>query len=81
MTFNHRQLNVMRRSLEELSAITSLDAGQQALLGDIRRALGIQTTIRATLGEGNITYLPVRVGEDAINHGDETARHVAGGHV
>lgn len=46
---NPAQYRTMLRTLEELSALTGLDAGQTALLGDVRRALGIRTGITATL--------------------------------
>ena len=46
---NPAQYRTMLRTLEELSGLTGLDAGQTALLGDVRRALGIRTGITATL--------------------------------
>ena len=59
MKCNSKQLEVIADALEELSAHTGLTAAQIALLGDVRRELGIVTTIRATLGEGRVTYLPI----------------------
>lgn len=59
MQLNEKQLEVLADALLELSEHTGLSAAQIALLGDIRRELGIVTTIRATLGEGRVTYLPI----------------------
>lgn len=66
---NPAQYRTMLRTLEELSALTGLDAGQVALLGDVRRALGIRTGITATLTlqnpvTGNVT-LTAQVGRPA----------------
>ena len=66
---NPAQYRTMLRTLEELSALTGLDAGQTALLGDVRRALGIRTGITATLTlqnpvTGNVT-LTAQVGRPA----------------
>ena len=51
-------MEVLADALMELSEHTGLTAAQITLLGDVRRELGIVTTIRATLGEGRVTYLP-----------------------
>lgn len=66
---NPAQYRTMLRTLEELSALTGLDAKQIALLGDVRRALGIRTGITATLTlqnpvTGNVT-LTAQVGRPA----------------
>ncbi len=69
-TMTDTHVTVILDTLEELREYVGLSPAQLALLGDLRRMRGTPTTIRATLGERGVAYLPVRVGAPRPAHPD-----------